>query len=159
MKKIIIVSITIILVVLLLILTNTRYPNLKENAISFTMGEYNSEIDDTLYGSITYNNRTYIPYGSLKGHIKTKDIKECIGYIIQDENSSSYIDKNDKDTRVYTLTKDNEENFLMVYYIGTTLMNEPDFFRAIDTNNKNINIPSFIDNEDYGYWTKGDENE
>lgn len=159
MKKIIVTSIVIILVALLLIFTNTRYPNLKENAIGFTMGEYKSEIDDTLYGSITYNNRTYIPYGLLKGHVKTKDIKECIGYIIEDENSSSYIDKNDKDTRVYTLTKDNEENFLMVYYIGTTLMNEPDFFRAIDTNNKNINIPSFIDNGDYGYWTKGDKNE
>lgn len=159
MKKIIIVSLTIALVTLILFLTNTRYPNLKSDATTFTMEEYKSEIDDTLYGSITYNNRVYIPYGTLKGHIKTKDIKECIGYIIQDENSSSYTDKNDKDTRVYTLTKDEDENFLMIYYIGTTLMSEPDFFRAIDTNNKNINIPSFIDNGDYGYWTKGDKNE
>lgn len=94
----------------------------------------------------------YIQYGTLKGQIKTKDIKNCIGYIIQDENSSSYTNLNDKDTRVYTLANDKDENFLMVYYIGSSLMNQPDFYRALGTKNKNIEIPNFIDKEDYGYW-------
>ncbi len=72
MKNKIIIITLVVLTVIILILTNTRYPKLKENAIAFTMEEYKSEID---------------------------------------------------------------------------------------TNNKNINIPSFIDNGDYGYWTKGDKNE
>lgn len=121
------------MLVLVTILTRTNYPELKENAISFIMGEYKSDIDDTLYGSLNYNDRIYIPYGTLKGQIKTKDIKNCIGYIIQDENSSSTTNLNDKDTRVYTLANDKDENFLMVYYIGESLMNQPDFYRALDT--------------------------
>lgn len=59
---------------------------------------------------------------------------------------------NDKDTRVYTLANDKDENFLMVYYIGESLMNQPDFYRAQDTKDKNIEIPNFIDKEDYEYW-------
>lgn len=140
------------MLVLVTILTRTNYPELKENAISFIMGEYKSDIDDTLYGSLNYNDRIYIPYGTLKGQIKTKDIKNCIGYIIQDENSSSTTNLNDKDTRVYTLVNDKDENFLMVYYIGESLMNQPDFYRALDTKDKNIEIPNFIDKEDYEYW-------
>lgn len=140
------------MLVLVTILTRTNYPELKENAISFIMGEYKSDIDDTLYGSLNYNDRIYIPYGTLKGQIKTKDIKNCIGYIVQDENSSSTTNLNDKDTRVYTLVNDKEENFLMVYYIGESLMNQPDFYRALDTKDKNIEIPNFIDKEDYEYW-------
>lgn len=140
------------MLVLVTILTRTNYPELKENAISFIMGEYKSDIDDTLYGSLNYNDRIYIPYGTLKGQIKTKDIKNCIGYIIQDENSSSTTNLNDKDTRVYTLANDKDENFLMVYYIGESLMNQPDFYRAQDTKDKNIEIPNFIDKEDYEYW-------
>ena len=140
------------MLVLVTILTRTNYPELKKNAISFIMGEYKSDIDDTLYGSLNYNDRIYIPYGTLKGQIKTKDIKNCIGYIIQDENSSSTTNLNDKDTRVYTLVNDKDENFLMVYYIGESLMNQPDFYRALDTKDKNIEIPNFIDKEDYEYW-------
>ncbi len=150
-NKLLVIGIIIVLV-LAIIFARTNYPNLKDNAISFTMGEYKSDIDNTIYGSLNYNNRTYIPYGTLKGYIKTKDIKDCIGYIMQDENSSSITNLEDKDTRVYTLTNDKDENFLMVYYIGNSLMNQPDFYRALDTKNKNVEIPNFIDKEDYGYW-------
>ncbi len=59
---------------------------------------------------------------------------------------------NDKDTRVYTLANDKDENFLMVYYIGESLMNQLDFYRVLDTKDKNIEIPNFIDKEDYEYW-------
>ena len=31
-------------------------------------------------------------------------------------------------------------------------MNQPSFYRAIDTKNKDINIPKFIDSLDYNYW-------
>lgn len=152
MKNRLLVIGIIIVLVLTIVFTRTKYLDLKENAISFTMGEYKSDIDDTVYGSLNYNNRTYIPYGTLKGQIKTKDIKTCIGYIVQDENSSSTTNLNDKDTRVYTLANDKDENFLMVYYVGESLMNQPDFYRALDTKDKNIEIPNFIDKEDYEYW-------
>ena len=57
-----------------------------------------------------------------------------------DENSSSVVDKNNKDTRIYTLTDDKENNFLMEYYIENDLMNSQLFYRAIDTKDKIITI-------------------
>lgn len=103
-----------------------KYPELNDDAIAFDMGEYIDESDDNAgYGTIVYNGRIYIPYGTIKNSIKSKDIKKCIGYIIQNENSSSVVDLNDKNTRIYTLVDDPDENYLMDYYIGTTLMNQP----------------------------------
>ena len=61
-----------------------------------------------------------------------------------DENSSSVVDKNNKDTRIYTLTDDKENNFLMEYYIENDLMNSQLFYRAIDTRDKIITIPRYI---------------
>ena len=141
--------------VLVLSLTgcNIKYQDLEKDAIGFQTGNYIDENDDSAgYLTIEYNGRTYMPYGTLKGSLKEKDIDKCIGYIIQNENSSSIIDKDNKDTRIYTLIDDKENNFLMEYYIGTDLMNQPSFYRAIDTKNKDINIPKFIDSLDYNYW-------
>lgn len=130
-----------------------KYPDLENDAIAFNMGEYTDvSDDDAKYGTIQYNGRVYMPYGVLKGVINAKDIKKCIGYIIQNENSSSIIDQNNKDTRVYTLTEDLNENYLMIYYIGTTEMNQPDFWRAVDTKGKKIDTPNYIDSLDYNYW-------
>ena len=129
-----------------------KYPDLKDDAIAFDMGEYIDESDDGSYGTIEYKGRVYIPYGTLKGFIKSKDIKECIGYIIQNENSSSIVDLDDKDTRIYTLVDDPDENYLMEYYIATTLMNQPSFWRAVDTKDKNIDTPKYIDSLDYNFW-------
>lgn len=130
-----------------------KYPDLEKDAIGFQTSNYIDENDDGAgYLTIEYNGRTYMPYGTLKGSLKEKDIDKCIGYIIQNENSSSIIDKDNKDTRIYTLIDDKENNFLMEYYIGTDLMNQPSFYRAIDTKNRDINIPKFIDSLDYNYW-------
>ena len=130
-----------------------KYPDLEKDAIGFQTDNYIDENDNGVgYLTIEYNGRTYMPYGTLKGSLKEKDIDKCIGYIIQNENSSSIIDKDNKDTRIYTLIDDKENNFLMEYYIGTDLMNQPSFYRAIDTKNKDINIPKFIDSLDYNYW-------
>ena len=40
----------------------------------------------------------------------------------------------------------------MEYYIGTTLMNQPVFWRATDTRGQEIFTPAFIENLGYGYW-------
>ena len=129
-----------------------KYPDLKDDAIAFEMGEYLDESDEGLYGTIEYNGRTYMPYGTINYHFNDKSVKECIGYIIQDENSSSIVDLDDKDTRIYTLKEDPDENYLMEYYIGTTLMNQPSFWRAIDTKGYEIDTPKYIDSLDYNFW-------
>ena len=130
-----------------------KYPELSEDAIGFKMNKYIDEEDDnTGYLTIEYNGRTYMPYGTLHGSLKESDLDRCIGYIIQDENVSSIVDINNKDTRVYTLSIDKENNFLMTYYIATTLMNQPDFYRAIDTKEEDISIPNFITDLNHNYW-------
>ena len=129
-----------------------KYPDLKDNAVAFSMGEFTDESDnDAKYGTIEYNGRTYMPYGTLKGVIKSQNINKCIGYIIADESSSSIVDENDRDTRVYTLIEDANENYLMIY-TRETLMNQPDFFRAVDTKGKKIDTPNYIDSLNYNYW-------
>ena len=113
--------------------------------------DYNDD-DGVGYLTIEYNGRTYMPYGTLKGSLKEKNIDKCIGYRIQDENSSSIVGKDNKDIRIYTLVDDKDNNFLMEYYIGTNLMNQPSFYRAIDTKGKNISVPNYIENLGYNYW-------
>lgn len=132
-----------------------EYPDLPKEPVAFNMGEFVDENDDdAYYGTIEYEGRTYMPYGTLGGTVREKDIDECIGYIIQNENSSSIVDKSNKDTRVYTLVEDSEHNYLMKYYIGDTEMNQPDFWRAVDTKGQDINTPKYIDSLEYLYWEK-----
>ena len=128
-----------------------KYPELKDDAIAFDMGEYIDESDEE-YGTIEYNGRVYLPYGTIKNSLRSTDINECIGYIIQNEETSSIVDFDDKDTRVYTLADDPDENYLMEYYIGTTLMNQPSFWRAVDTRDSQIDTPQYIESLDYSYW-------
>lgn len=37
-------------------------------------------------------------------------------------------------------------------YTRETLMNQPDFFRAVDTKGKKIDTPNYIDSLNYNYW-------
>lgn len=143
----------ILLLIVLLTGCGMKYPKLEKDAIAFKTSSYVDENDDgASYLIFEYNGRTYMPYSGLKGTLKSRDLDKCIGYIIQDENSSSVVDKDNKDTRIYTLTEDKENNFLMEYYIGTTEMNQPIFYRAMDTKGKNINIPKIIDDTEHNYW-------
>lgn len=146
---------SILLISLILSLTSCKmkYPELDDNAIAFKTDTFIDENDDDSgYLIIEYNGRNYMAYGTLKGIIKEQNIDKCIGYIIQDENSSSIVDENNKDTRIYTLKEDKDNNFLMEYYIVTNLMNQPIFLRAMDTKDKDIIIPNYIDDLGYNYW-------
>lgn len=123
----------------------TIYPDLPDNAVAFEMGEY-VDTDDAAYGTIVYQGRTYMPYGTLGKTLREKDISCCIGYMIQDG-------KADTDERVYTLSDDTECNYLMEYYAAAdNEMEQPYFWRAIDTRGKNITAPEYIDSLDYSYW-------
>ena len=93
-----------------------------------------------------------MPYSSLKGKINKENLKECIGYIMEDENVSKITGRDDKDTRVYTLAEDEENNYLMVYYVASEVMNQPSFWRAVDTRGMNINTPNYIDIPDANFW-------
>lgn len=58
----------------------------------------------------------------------------------------------DRDRRLYTLAEDPEHHFLMEYYVGDSFMNQPYFFRAIDTAGKDMEIPAYIETLGYEFW-------
>ncbi|MBR4344013.1 MAG: hypothetical protein IKP88_15170 [Lachnospiraceae bacterium] len=133
--------------------TKSPLPELPGDAIAFEMGTFiDDKHDAASFGTIEYNGRTYIAYGTTNNKYKQSYIESCIGYIIQDEHSSSATDLNNTDRRIYTLSGDSEHNFLMEYDDTVKLMNQPSFFRAIDTNGKDIDIPDYIDPLRYEFW-------
>lgn len=153
MKKTAAMLISAMVVFLLAGCGKITYPDLPDDAIRFEMGEYIDKDDDNAgYGTIEYDGRIYMPYGVLGKSLSEKDIDQCIGYLVMDENSSSVTDLSDKDTRVYTLTADREHHFLMEYDDTIELMNQHLFWRAVDTRGKSITIPGFIDSLEYSFW-------
>ena len=152
MKRNILILTVIALMLCLTACGNRIYPDLPEDPISFEMGVYldPDDPDDAGYGTLEYEGRTYIVYGTLGKTLHKKDIDQCIGYIVMDENSSSVTDPDDKNTRVYTLADDPEHNYLMEY--DSIFMNIPSFWRAMDTQGKNIADPAYIDSLKYFYW-------
>ncbi|MDE5777077.1 MAG: hypothetical protein K2I10_00995 [Lachnospiraceae bacterium] len=148
MNKRYIAIVLLIIIVLLGGCGKIEYPDLANDAFAITMGTYED------FGSIEYNDRIYIPYGTINDYPSKEEIKECIGYIIADENSSSVVDKNDRDRRIYTLVDDDENNYLMDYYVGQSIMEQPIFWRAIDTKGKDVNTPKYIESQEYSYWNE-----
>ena len=123
-----------------------RYPELPADPAAFEMGSYVDEADDgAAYGVIEYEGRAYLPYGTIARSVRAADIAACVGYIVQDGEPLT-------DTRIYTLAGDPAHDYLMEYYVGTTLMNQPVFWRAEDTRGQEIPTPAYIDSLDYGYW-------
>ena len=118
---------------------------LPENPIEFHTGTFvnPSDPDDT-YQSIEYDGRTYIVYGTIRKSIKGDDVGKCLGYIVQDGTVM-------KDTRVFLLNADPDANYLVRFAVGG-FMNQPDFFRALDTRGKMIDTPPYIESLDYSFW-------
>lgn len=126
----------------------TMYPEMPSEYIIFEMGEYvDSDDQDALYGTIEYNGRTYLPYGTLKNSIQEKDIEKCLGYVVQDS------DEADHNVRLYTLKEDLNHNFLLEHYASNKAeMMQPYFWRATDTKGQDIDIPDYIDSLEYAFW-------
>lgn len=135
----------VFLMCILLVGCGKDYYALPSNPIVFEQTSfYNPNNDEDVYAGIEFDSRVYIPYGTWQGLSSHKYIiKECIGYIKDDT------DKNNTQTRVYALK--NTDDYLMVYITGG-IMNQPDFYRATDTIDKNIETPSYIDKLDNDYW-------
>ena len=123
-----------------------KFGALPDPPVRFTQQEYCSpDNPDDGYMAVEYRGRLYVPYGTLKGIIKPKDVKDCIGYIFREE----YPD--DTNAHLHTLADDPEVNFLMDYYVNGE-MEQPDFYRAIDTVGKDIRIPEYIESLEYDIW-------
>ena len=118
---------------------------LPENPIEFHTGTFVNPADpDDTYQSIEYNGRTYIGYGTLRNSINGDDVGKCLGYIIQDGIVM-------KDELVFPLNADPDENYL-VQLVSGGIMDQPIFFRALDTRGKAIGTPPYIESLDYSFW-------
>ena len=59
-----------------------KFGALPDPPVKFTQQEYcNPDNPEDGYMAVEYNGRLYVPYGTLKGMITPKNVKECIGYI------------------------------------------------------------------------------
>ena len=119
---------------------------LPEKPIEFHTGTFVNPADpDDTYQSIEYNGRTYIGYGIIKGSIAGDDVGKCLGYIVQDGVVM-------KEIRVFLLNADPDANYLVQIFTDG-FMNQPLFFRALDTRGKAIDSPRHIENVGYySYW-------
>ena len=55
------------------------------------------------------------------------------------------------DDRVFPLSADPERNYLVVITVNG-FMDQPIFYRALDTAGKDIETPAFVQSLDYGIW-------
>ena len=119
--------------------------SLPDNPIAFETGTYvNPGDEEDAYTSIEYNGRTYIGYGTIKGNIRANEVGDCLGYIVQDGTKL-------EDSRVFLLADDTDANYLGRFdTVG--VMNQPDFYRAIDTVGQVVNTPAYIDDLGYDFW-------
>lgn len=101
--------------------------------------------NDTYY-AVRYQDRIYIPYGKpAKGGVDGEDVGSCLGYQVQDGAE-------DQNMRFFTLAGDEDTDFLMRKYIGG-IMEQPVFFRAVDTKGKDITVPAYIEPDEDGlFW-------
>ena len=142
MKKYVVLLIIVIAMITLSGCLKVNYPELPENPVVFEMVSGSGKITVTI-NSIDYS-KNIITY-TYSVTFDSDDIDKCIGYVVQDGQK-------DTDERIYTLSEDKANNYLMMYYVGESLMNQPDFWRAVDTNGKNIDTPIYIESFNYNYW-------
>ena len=116
---------------------------LPDEPIKFSTQTFVSPVDkNDTYSAIKYNDRLYLPYGTLDKTLKGDDVGACLGYIVQDGVE-------DKGARIYLLTA--TDDYLAEIFINAG-MQQPIFFRAEDTIGKNIDTPSYSHSLNYGVW-------
>ena len=118
---------------------------LPNHPIEFHTGTFVNPADSNdSYQSIEYNGRIYIGYGTLRHSIDGDDVGKCLGYIVQDGVVMNKV-------RIFLLNADPNANYLVRIFTDG-FMNQPFFFRALDTSGKTIDTPPFIESLDYSYW-------
>ena len=119
--------------------------SLPANPMEFNTGTYvNPNDPDDSYISIEYSGRTYIPYGTINGIVPKDGMGDCLGYIVQDDTKM-------EDSRVFLLTGDVDANYLGRFETEG-VMNQPNFFRAVDTVGQDITTPKYIEDLGYDFW-------
>ena len=117
------------------LMNRTPAPDLPAGAPSFTQ-----ESSATGEAVINYNGREYAFFGTLNGSMSNESLRQCLGYIGDDENE-----------RLYTLMEDPFDNYLVAKNTSG-VMDQPGFYRATDTKNKDILTPSYIESLGYESW-------
>ena len=116
MKKKVFFAAVTVLVSVLSACGKGGYPEFPDNAIAFEMGTFEDvEHDSAAFGTLEYDGRTYIGYGTINNKFTNTDADQCIGYVVMDANSTSNPDADDTNTRIYTLAGDADHNFLIEY--------------------------------------------
>ena len=152
-KKLLVIG--LILTLCIVGCSRVEYPDLPDDAIAFTAGSFTDyEHDEESFAAIEYNGRTYIAFAGPKNFLfSIKKLDKCIGYIVQDENITNMPNPNNKNDKVYTINDDPDNNFLMEYDDTEVFMAPPPiFYRAIDTQGKDIYIPKFMDPLGHEFW-------
>lgn len=120
-------------------------PELPEAATEFVLEDFINPADpEDGYAAISYNGRTYIFYGKVNRSLRAEDLGPCLGYTVQEGEKK-------EDQRICLLAADPEENYLARIPVDG-IMDQPDFFRALDTAGKEIDTPDFIESLDYLIW-------
>lgn len=116
----------------------SRKPDLPANPQSFEK----HDADSCNLMLIDVNGRTYAPFGTLNGKIDYSSYRECLGYV-----------GNDKNDRVYTLSEDPYDNYLVTMNVNG-IMEQPQFWRDFSTNGESIFTPEYIVSKDDVEWTR-----
>lgn len=117
--------------------------DLPEDPVEFhTTPFVNPDDPEDGYLAIEYEGRTYVPYGT--GSVGGTDVGPCLGYIVQDG------EVRDGD-RIFPLTADPELNYL-AELTWQGFMDQPIFYRAIDTRGQDVKTPRFIQSLEYAFW-------
>ena len=143
MKKLLTIFTLLCMAVMTLCGCGINY-DLPEKPLAFEEMTYVNPNDaQDQYDMIAYADRYFVFYGTLGSTIHQEDIKAVIGYKFRDEFPD------DKNERVMSLTATND--YLMVYYVGRE-MEQPSFYRALDTQGNDIETPPYIQSLDYDIW-------
>ena len=119
--------------------------SLPESPRAFDTGTYvNPDDPDDTYATIRLDGRVYAVCGTAASRMTGKDVGKCLGYIVQDGEERM-------DDRVFPLSADPERNYLVVITVNG-FMDQPIFYRALDTAGKDIETPAFVQSLDYGIW-------
>ena len=123
--------------------------SLPHNPIRFETGTFvNPNDSEDTYLSISYHGRTYILYGTLNSTVTGKNIGNCLGFIVQEGVEM-------EESRVFLLNEDPDANYLCTLETEG-IMNQPFFYRAINTVGKEIFTPEYITDLEYDFWMGGE---
>ena len=123
-------------------------PELPADATAFPCVEFVDPADpEDGYLALEYGGRTYLPYGTLGGRLRKSDLGPCLGYPVQEGEAQ-------RDVRICLLAADPAANYLVELF-PEAVMQQPVFYRALDTAGREINTPDWITPLEYGIWWNG----